>query len=168
MKDGLLGWIAGGRPLNSLFTIGLGRSLAPAMSPITLEGGHIRGIYDDGWASTSVVLQYGSGRSDRFVDLEIVVPDWLPARTYDLVIKNHEGQALARHLLARGEFSKIHIPLGTDAADLEISIQPAFRPIELHELLGTTDARQLTVMVQKIEAGEVSKLGTVFRPRTAP
>jgi hypothetical protein len=168
MKDGLLGWIAGRRPLNSLFTIGLGRSLAPAMSSIALEWGHIRGIYDDGWASTSVVLQYRQGRSDRFVDLELAVPDWLPAPSYDLVIKNNQGQALARHRLARGESSKIHIPLGGDGAELEISIQPAFRPIELHELLGTTDARELTVMVRKIEAGEISKLGTVFPPQARP
>jgi hypothetical protein len=138
------------------------------MSSIALEWGYIRGIYDDGWASTSVVLQYGKGRSDRFVDLELAVPDWLPAPSYDLVIKNNQGQALARHRLARGEFPKIHIPLGGDGAELEISIQPSFRPIELHELLGTTDARELTVMVRKIEAGEVSKLGTVFRPTTGP
>lgn len=162
MKDGLLGWLAGRRPLNSLFTIGLGRLTPPAFSPIILEWGHIRGIYSDGWASPSVVLQYGSGRSDRFVDLELTVPEWLPAQGFDLVIKDSAGRPLARYRLARGEFPKIHVPLGGSAGGLEIAIQPCFRPIELRELLGTTDARELTIMVQKIEAGEVSKLATVF------
>lgn len=162
MKDGLLGWVTGRRPLNSLFTIGLGRLTPPTLSSITLEWGHIRGIYSDGWASPSVVLQYGPGRRDRFVDLELAVPGWLPTQSFDLVIKDSEGRALARHRLVRGEVPKIHVPLGGDAAGLEIAIQPAFRPIELRELLGTTDARELTIMVQRIEAGEVSKRATVF------
>jgi len=162
MKEGLLGWIAGRRPLNSLFTIGLGRLPPPALSSIILEWGHIRGIYSDGWASRSIVLQYGPGRSDRFVDLELAVPGWIPLESFDLVIKDSEGQSLARHRLERGEFPKIHVPLGGEAAGLEIAIQPSFRPIELRELLGTTDARELTIMVQRIEAGEVSTLATVF------
>jgi hypothetical protein len=162
MKDGLLGLVTGRRPLNSLFTIGLGRLPLPALSSITLDWGHIRGIYSDGWAGPSVVVQYGPGRPDRFVSLELAVPGWLPAQSFDLLIKDSEGQTIAHHRLARGEFPKIHVPLGGSAGGLEITIEPAFRPIELRELLGTTDARELTIMVRKIEAGEVSKLATVF------
>ena len=162
MKDALRGWIFGRQPLNSLFTIGLGRLAPPAISPIALEWGHIRGIYSDGWASPSIVCQYGPGRPDRFVNFEMTVPEWLPAATYDVVINNSEGRALARHRLARGESPKIHIPLGSNADQLELIIQPSFRPVELPELLGTTDARELTIVVQRIEAGEISARATVF------
>jgi hypothetical protein len=162
MKDALRGWIFRRRPLNSLFTIGLGRLSPPAISPIALEWGHIRGIYSDGWASPSIFCQYGPGRPDRFVTLEMTVPEWLPVQGYDLVINNSEGLALARHRLARGESPKIHIPLGAKADQLEFIIEPSFRPVEIPELLGTTDARELTIMVQRIEAGEISARATVF------
>ena len=162
MKDVIGGWLVGKRPLNSLFTIGLGPRTRVPISPISLEWGHIRGIYSDGWASPSVTLQYGPGRSDRFVDLELAVPKWLPVQAFDLIIKDSEGHPVSRYRLVRGEAPKIHVPLGGTAGELEIAIQPSFRPIELPELFETTDVRELTIRVQRIKAGESSPLATIF------
>lgn len=161
LKQNLIRCITRRPGLIALMAMGWRRASAldtPAL--IDLDWGHIRGIYSDGWAAPTVLFQYGPGGGRRVVDFEIHNPTWLSSNSCELIITNSKNQTVAHYTLARGQTSKIRIPLTEKAGEMELATRPSFRPIELRELAGTGDKRELTIFVRKVAVGEVDKPGS--------
>ena len=132
--------------------------------PVVSE--QLYGVHGDGWAAPSIIVHYGNGRGDRSLHVQFQVPDWLPIRHYELSIPTAAQGRLERHWLKPGDTPKIEIPIGSEAGTVEMHIKPFFRPIELRVLANTTESRELTVIVQRIEIREAEKSITIF-PRTS-
>jgi len=167
LKATLIGCLMGRTGLVSLTTIGLHQATPPPATSIELAWGRIEGIYGDGWAGPAVAMHYGPGSDERIVDFEFEVPTWIKMRAIEVVVTKSRDRSIARYTLGSGDTSKIRVSLTDKAGRVDFAIQPSFRPIELPEMVGTTDARDLTIVVRAIEAGEMSKLGDVFRMRQA-
>jgi glycosyltransferase involved in cell wall biosynthesis len=162
LKRTLIGCLTRRSSLVDLTTIGLSQATPPPASSIELEWGHIEGIYGDGWAGSAVAMHYGPGSDERIVDFEFEVPTWIRVPSIEVVVTKSRDRSIARYTLSSGDVSKIRVSLTDKAGRVDFAIQPSFRPVELPELIGTTDARELTIVVRTVEAGEVSKLGDVF------
>jgi hypothetical protein len=119
----------------------------------------LHGVYDDGWASSALIMQYGRAASDRAIRMEFEVPGWLPIRVYELSIQSENGSPHARRKLKPGSAPMIEVPIGRDAGKCRVHIKPFFRSIELSE---TTDARKLTIMVRRIDIRGRDKIVTMF------
>ncbi len=156
------GFLTGRTALVDLTAIGLSQTTPPPASSIELEWGRIEGVYNDGWAGPAVALHYGAGSDERIVDFEFEVPTWIRVPAIEVVVTKSRDRSIARYTLASGDISKIRVSLTDKPGRVDFAIQPGFRPVEMPELIGTTDARDLTLVVRKVEAGEVSKLGDVF------
>jgi glycosyltransferase involved in cell wall biosynthesis len=162
LKGILLGWLTRKHGLIELTTIGLSQTTPPPASSIELEWGRIEGIYSDGWAGPAVAMHYGPGSDERIVDFEFEMPAWMKVPAIEVVVTKSQDRSIARYTMSSGDISKIRVSLTDKAGRVDFAIQPSFRPVELPELIGTSDTRELTMVVRKVDAGEVSKLGDVF------
>lgn len=130
--------------------------------PVDQGQEHLQGVHGDGWAAPSIVVRYGQGSGERSLYVELQIPGWLPIRHYELAINTPEGNRLALHRLSPGDTPVIEIPIGREAGAREVRIKPFFRPIELRELAKSADARELTVIVQRIEIRDAGKSITMY------
>ncbi len=125
----------------------------------------LHGVHGDGWAAPSIVVQYGHGSGERSLHMDLQIPGWLPIRYYELSVATAEGERIAHHRLKPGDAPTIEMPIGRAAGAREVCIKPFFRPIELRELAKSADARELTVIVQRIEIRD-AKGSMLLYPRT--
>ena len=124
------------------------------------EGAYeIHGIYADGWAGPSIILQYGSGLQERSIFLEVNAPDWLPIRQFDVDLTIRATRKPRRYKVWRGKTLAIEFEIGSNPGAVDFTIRPLFQPVEL---LSGQDARQLTLMIRYFEIREPGRASTIY------
>jgi glycosyltransferase involved in cell wall biosynthesis len=102
----------------------------------------LQGVHDDGWSGPAIVLGYPRDRSERSVDVELHVPEWVAIKRFRATVRSSAARQTTRHVITAGESLTLHIPIGTESGRLAIEITPSFRP--------DNDDRKLSVMVKKL------------------
>jgi glycosyltransferase involved in cell wall biosynthesis len=119
------------------------------------------GIHADGWAGPQIILRHPAGDPQRTARIELQLPEWVPNPCVTLNVTSHDGRTIARHTVTRGVDQILDLPIGPTAASSIISIEPHFRPADI---LSTSDTRDLSVMVRKVEFCEPNNIIVIFPP----
>jgi glycosyltransferase involved in cell wall biosynthesis len=119
------------------------------------------GIHADGWAGPQIILRYPLGELQRTMHIELQLPEWVPHSCVILEASDRDGRTVARHTLAQGTDQAFDFPIGSAATSTIISIHPYFRPAEI---MSTSDTRDLSVMVRKVELCERNNTIVIFPP----
>jgi glycosyltransferase involved in cell wall biosynthesis len=123
----------------------------------------LQGVHDDGWSSPAILLRYTKGRAERWVDVELDAPEWLPIKRFEATVRGDAGRPVTRHTIIVGQSQILQIPIGTESGKLEIQITPSFRP---SDVLGNDDVRELALIVTRLQVRGPDSTVTLFP--TAP
>jgi len=123
----------------------------------------LSGLYDDGWASPLVTMNYRPGHSPRAFQVELFAPDWLPTPKIHLDVSNGSGKPVATHDIRAGQAMIVELPVSGRAGRLELRFSPTFRPADS---LGRADdcngdTRELSVMVKRVSIVENDTVTTL-------
>lgn len=110
-------------------------------NPKPLENG-ITGQYDDEWIGEEMIITYSSGYKNRFLELQIEAPPFLPSARVRVESKSSDG-ICQKWRIRRGSQLTIRHPLPEHEGVLTLTIKPTFRPSEFQ--MGE-DYRQLGVI----------------------
>jgi hypothetical protein len=119
------------------------------------------GIHPDGWAGPQILLRYPLGELQRTMRVELHLPEWMPHSYVILEVADRDGGTVARHTLMRGTDQSFDFPIGAAVTSTTISIYPHFRPADI---LNTSDTRDLSVMIRKVELCERDNTIVIFPP----
>lgn len=104
----------------------------------------VEGVHGDGWAGPRLGIQVQANEGNEALDLNLAPPPWLPKRSVRLTILRNGVVWRRRVTLARGQPSKLSLPLSSEAVFYEVVFKDVFTPSAIG--LGE-DARQLSVPV---------------------
>jgi hypothetical protein len=107
--------------------------------PLTNE---ITGVFDDGWTGEEVYVSYNAGGKNRFLQLRLEAPKFLPARRVKLELQS-KNKIIQRWMINRGKEITIRLPLPEQEGHISLLVQPTFQPSAWN--LGSDD-RDLGVM----------------------
>jgi len=110
-------------------------------NPKPLENG-INGRYDDEWIGEEMIITYGSGCKNRFLELQIEAPPFLPSSQVRIESKNSDGN-YQKWKIRRGSQLTISHALSEHEGIVVFNFKPTFRPSDVQ--MGE-DHRQLSVI----------------------
>ncbi|HUN90554.1 MAG TPA: glycosyltransferase family 1 protein [Burkholderiaceae bacterium] len=105
------------------------------------------GVYADGWAGRRLDVEVAPAPSSRRLQLEFSAPDWLPARTVNVVARDPgRGTGDIRVAVPAGESRVLEVPLVAGGACIRIDLAPVFVPRRAG--IGE-DARELSLQLRR-------------------
>jgi hypothetical protein len=107
------------------------------------QSNELWGGFEDGWLGPRVEIYYASDDAARTLEMELVVPGWLPHPT--LTIQWQNGMEKPGQMTVdSGQQLVLSMPLSSSRGSVVMQIQPGFQP-NAH-LSGSDDVRQLACM----------------------
>lgn len=100
------------------------------------------GVFDDGWTGEEIHIRFRTGGKNRFLQLRLEAPSFLPARRVQLELQS-KNTIEQRWTINRGKEITIQLPLPEQEGYISLLVQPTFQPSAWN--LGS-DIRNLGVM----------------------
>jgi glycosyltransferase involved in cell wall biosynthesis len=125
----------------------------------------ITGVHADGWLGESLKIQTARLDGAKSVEVQIMVPDWLPQRALTVQVFR-EGQPNGAPVkVKRGSKTVMSLPISQEGDYLELRLAPTFVP---HSCGLGDDHRELTAMLQSCSILANNSARVELFPEKAP
>jgi hypothetical protein len=125
----------------------------------------ITGVHADGWLGESLKIQTARLDGANSVEVQIMVPDWLPHRALTVQVFREGQPNGARVKVKRGSNTVMSLPISQEGDYLELRLAPTFVP---HSCGLGDDHRELTAMLQRCSILANNSARVELFPEKAP
>jgi hypothetical protein len=88
----------------------------------------IHGVFSDGWTGERVTVLHGPGDAQRYLEMTLHVPPWLPHKTISVHFASPGCHGSETHVMKREQTVTLRHRLPAMSCSVEVQIHPTFQP----------------------------------------